>query len=438
MHDAKKTKAQLIAELAALRRRLTRLETATAGRPAAPDDVSSCLPHGQGDAATPAADAPCARQPGGRRRADTASASEVAEALRQSEARLRGIVETAVDGIITIDEQGIIESFNPAAERMFGYAETEVLGRNVSILMPSPYREEHDAYLARYLRTGERKIIGIGREVVGQRQDGTSFPIELAVGETYVGGRRIFTGIARDVTERKRAMEEMYRADRLALVGQLTSGLAHEIGTPLNVIAGNAELLRMELRERGLPTTPLESIIAQADRITGLIGQLLAFARAKEQSTEPLALHEPLAQALRLLETRFKREAITTIVDVPADLPLVWGITHQIEQVFLNILVNAWHAMPAGGVVTIRAGTADAQHVWIAFTDTGSGMSETTLARAFEPFYSTKEDRGTGLGLTMCQQIIEHHYGHMRLDSTPGAGTTVTIVFRQASMAEPD
>jgi PAS domain S-box-containing protein len=365
---------------------------------------------------------------------DITESARIEEAFLQSEARMRGVVETAVDGIITIDEQGHIESFNPAAERMFGYTASEVLGQNINMLMPSPYREQHDAYLERYLRTGERKIIGIGREVTGQRKDGTTFPMELAVGETYVGERRIFTGIARDISERKRAAEEMYRADRLALVGQLTSGLAHEIGTPLNVIAGNAELLRMELQEHGLAIEPLETIIAQADRITGLIGQLLSFARARERAMESLALHEPLAQALRLLETRFKREAITTIVEVPADLPMVWGIAHQIEQVFLNLLVNAWHAMSGGGTVTIRAGVDRGQHVWIAFSDTGVGMSKVTVARAFEPFYSTKEDRGTGLGLTMCQQIVENHHGRIYLESAPGAGTTVTVVLLPADM----
>jgi PAS domain S-box-containing protein len=361
----------------------------------------------------------------------------VEEALQQSEARMRGIVETAVDGIVTINEQGRIESFNPAAERLFGYTESEVLGENVSLLMPAPYREEHDAYLERYLQTGERKIIGIGREVTGQRKDGTTFPMDLAVGETYVGKRRMFTGIARDITERKRATEEMYRADRLALVGQLTSGLAHEIGTPLNVIAGNAELLRLELREHGLAIEPLETISVQADRITGLIGQLLTFARAEERAMESLALREPLTQALRLLETRFKHEAITTIVDVPADLPPVWGVAHQIEQVFLNVLVNAWHAMPGGGTVTVRAGVDNDRYVWIAFSDTGVGMAEATLSRVFEPFYSTKENRGTGLGLTMCQQIVESHHGRIHLESIPGAGTTVTVVLLPTAIIEP-
>jgi PAS domain S-box-containing protein len=313
------------------------------------------------------------------------------QALRERESRIRAILDTTVDAIITIDAQGIIESFNLAAERIFGYAAAEVLGQEVSLLMPSPYHEEHHGYLARYLRTGEKRIIGIGREVVGRRKDGTTFPMDLAVSEVRLGDRCLFTGIVRDITERKRAEEdrlrlaaivessddaiigktldgtivswnagaerlygytaaavlgrsiallvppehpndvpdilakvqygesivhyetmrmtqdgrrldvsltvspirtrqgtiigastiarditvrkraacEMQRADRLALVGQLASGLAHEIGTPLNVIAGNAELLRQDLYQQGLPREALTAIIEQTDRITG-------------------------------------------------------------------------------------------------------------------------------------------------------------------------
>jgi signal transduction histidine kinase len=228
----------------------------------------------------------------------------------------------------------------------------------------------------------------------------------------------------------------MQRADRLALVGQLASGLAHEIGTPLNVIAGNAELLRQDLYQQGVPREALTAIIEQTDRITGLIQRLLTFARTQPQPMEPLALQEPLWRTLRLLATRFQHEAITPIVEVPEDLPLVWGAADQLEQVFLNILVNAWHAMPDGGTVTIQAHVPDAQHVELLFRDTGRGMSAAELARAVEPFFSTKGEHGTGLGLAICQQIIDHHRGTMRLDSSPGVGTTVTLMLVRADAAE--
>ncbi|PON13803.1 hypothetical protein C2W62_32420 [Candidatus Entotheonella serta] len=338
-------------------------------------------------------------------RAEIAERVRVEEALRQSEARNRSIVETAIDGIITIDEQGRIESFNPAAEHIFGYRESDVIGKNVAMLMPSPDREQHDAYLRRYLQTGERKIIGIGREVVGLRQDGTTFPMDLAVGETHVGDRRMFTGIVRNITDRKQAAQEMQRADRLALVGQLASGLAHEIGTPLNVIAGNAELLRMDLQTHDVDTDILESIVRQTDRITGLMQQLLTFARAKTETMEPFSLHEPLSHALRLLEKRLAREGIATVVEVPESLPLLWGAADQVEQVFLNVLVNAWHAMPDGGEIRIHAQPMDEARVQVIFRDTGVGMTADAIAKAFDPFFSTKGDKGTGLGLAICKQL---------------------------------
>ena len=483
--------------------------------------------------------------------------------LRDSEARTHAILQTAVDGIITIDERGIVESFNPAAERLFGYTTDEIIGQNIRMLMPSPYREEHDSYIARYLQTDEPHIIGIGREVRARRRDGTTFPIALAVSEVHLAGHRMFTGIVhdltarvqaevalaqlnqrhklildsagegiygidqegrttfvnpaaarmlgreveeligqpmqdivchtmrdgtpcshdecpllascrdgvvrhvpedvfwrkngthflveyvstpirehdtlvgavvifKDITERKRLEREMQSTDRMTLVGQLASGLAHEIGTPLNIIAGNAELLGMDLREHGLGTAEVDAIIQHADRITRLIQQLLTFARAKEQPMATLAVQEPLANALGLLETRFKRQDIAVRLEVPSELPLICGRAEQLEQVFLNVLVNAWHAMPEGGTLTIAATVTTGQTVRLSFSDTGVGMSAEVLARAFEPFYSTKGERGTGLGLAICKQIIDSHQGTMHLESTPGAGTTVILELPQA------
>jgi signal transduction histidine kinase len=289
--------------------------------------------------------------------------------------------------------------------------------------------------MGHYLTTSERKIIGIGREVMGQRQDGTIFPMDLAVGETYIGERRLFTGMVRDITERKRAAQEMQRADRLALVGQLASGLAHEIGTPLNVISGNAELLRMDLQQQHQDTEILDAIVRQTDRITGLIQQLLTFARVQSNSMGPFSLREPLSHAMRLLEPHFRREGIIIILDIPDPFPLLWGAVDQVEQVFLNVLVNAWHAMPNGGTVAITARRLGSERVQVAFRDTGIGMTAEVMAHAFDPFYSTKGDKGTGLGLAICKQIIDNHRGEMNIASASDVGTTVTISFLQSQAA---
>jgi PAS domain S-box-containing protein len=347
-------------------------------------------------------------------------------ALRESEERFRLLVHTVGSVLIVLSLESRIVEFNQEAERVFGWARHEVLGKDAASLgLPEVLRQAALADLPAVLRGEPLR----GFESVICAGDGQERNLLWNVTRwcDAHGSPMGVIACGQDITARKRAEQEMQRADRLALVGQLAAGLAHEIGTPLNVIAGNAELLRQDLLAQNLAVAELETIVGQADRITHLMERLLTFARAKEQQTEPLPLHTPLSRALHLLEPRFRREAITVVVEVPAELPLVWGVSDQLEQVFLNLIVNAWHAMPTGGTVTIHAGPTDDQQVQITFQDTGCGMSPATLARAFEPFYSTKGDQGTGLGLAICRQIIDNHRGAIRLDSTPDAGTTVTI-----------
>ena len=188
----------------------------------------------------------------------------------------------------------------------------------------------------------------------------------------------------------------------------------------------------MELRARSLDTAEVDAIIQHADRFTRLIQQLLTFARAKAQPMTALEVHEPLAHALCLLEARFKHQGITVLLDVSSDLPPIRGRAEQLEQVFLNVLVNAWHAMPGGGTLTIVACGPTDRKVRLSFQDTGIGMSPEVLARVCEPFYTTKGEHGTGLGLAICKQIMDHHQGTMHLESTPGVGTTVILEFPPA------
>jgi two-component system NtrC family sensor kinase len=180
----------------------------------------------------------------------------------------------------------------------------------------------------------------------------------------------------------------------------------------------------------------VESIVGQADRITGLIQQLLSFGRVYDSPLAPIHVQEPLSQAAQLVASRFQREGIHLHVEALDGLPLVWGEPNQLEQVFLNVLVNSWHALPEGGAINIETVVPDARHVHLMIRDNGVGMSADDLARAFEPFYSTKGERGSGLGLTMCRQLIERHGGMIRLDSTPGIGTTVTLILPQANRVE--
>ncbi len=367
--------------------------------------------------------------------------AEIAERLRAEAAlaqlnrRHKLILDSAGEGIYGIDLEGRTTFVNPAAARMLGWEGEDLIGQPIQDIVCHTMGDgtpcSHDACpILASCRDGAVRHVP---EDVFWRQDGTSFLVEYVSApireyDTLVGAVVIF----KDIMERKRLEREMQRTDRMALVGQLASGLAHEIGTPLNIIAGNAELLGMDLREHALGTAEVEAIIQHADRITRLIQQLLTFARAKEQPMATLAVQEPLANALRLLETRFKRQDIAVRLEVPSELPLICGRAEQLEQVFLNVLVNAWHAMPDGGTLTITAAVTTGQTVRLSFCDTGVGMSAEVVARACEPFYSTKGEHGTGLGLAICKQIIDGHQGTMSLESTPGGGTTVIMELPQA------
>jgi PAS domain S-box-containing protein len=339
------------------------------------------------------------------------------------------------EGIYGVDRTGNITFANPAAAHMLGWEAETLLGQPVHAYLHPPHSaltsaQEGECLIVSAMRDGVSRQVSEDRF---WRRDGSSFLVEyvctpMREGEVITGAVVLF----KDITARKQIEQEMQRADRLALVGQLASGLAHEIGTPLNVIAGNAELLRMEVGGQANQAAALDTIMLQADRISRLVQQLLTFARTQPQAMQPVALAEPLSHVLSLLEARFRHVGITTIVDMPADLPLVWGAAEQLEQVFLNVLVNAWHAMPTGGVVTIRGSVSADKMVQLAFQDTGRGMSATDLARACEPFFSTKGEQGTGLGLAICKQILDSHQGRMYLHSTLGHGTTVTFLLQRA------
>ena len=356
-------------------------------------------------------------------------------ALAQLNRRHKLILDSAGEGIYGIDQEGRTTFVNPAAARMLGWEVEALIGQPIQdIVCHTMYDGTPRSYDTCPLLAACRD--GLVRHVpeeVFWRKDGTHFLVEYVSTPMHehdapMGAVIIF----KDITERKRIEREMQRTDRMALVGQLASGLAHEIGTPLNIIAGNAELLGMELRESGLGTSEVDAIIQHADRITRLIQQLLTFARAKDQSMAMLAVQDPLTNALRLLETRFQRQGITVRLEVSPELPLIYGRSEQLEQVFLNVLVNAWHAMPEGGTLTIAAAETSHRTVRLHFGDTGVGMSAEVLAHACEPFYSTKGERGTGLGLAICQQIIDSHQGMLHLTSRSGEGTTVIVELPQA------
>ncbi|MFQ6160868.1 MULTISPECIES: PAS domain S-box protein [Sinorhizobium] len=368
--------------------------------------------------------------------------------LAAREAHLRSILDTVPEAMVVIDERGAISSFSAAAERLFGYAESEVLGLNVKILMPSPHREAHDHYLNNYLRTGERRIIGIGRVVTGLRKDGTTFPMELSVGEATSDGQRIFTGFIRDLTSRQRIEEELRQAQKMEAVGQLTGGLAHDFNNLLTVITGNLEMIEARLQDEKLRVL-LREAQAAADDGAKLTAQLLAFGRRQPLNPQLVDVGELVSNFSKLL-TRTLGETIelSTVVNGSSNLALI--DVSQLQNTLLNLGLNARDAMPNGGRLTVEISTTVldrdyalmypevrmGHYVLIAVTDTGVGMTEEVKRHAFEPFYTTKgTGAGTGLGLSMVYGFVKQSGGQIRLYSEPDRGTSVRL-FLPAAQGE--
>lgn len=355
-----------------------------------------------------------------------------------SKARLRSILETVPDAIITIDERGMIQSFSPAAERVFGYAPDEVLGRNVSMLMPSPYHERHDGYLARYLGTGERRIIGIGRIVSGKRKDGSTFPMELAVGEAVIAGKRLFTGFIRDITERQQTQKrlqdlqaEFLHVSRLSAMGQMGSALAHELNQPLTAIVNYLQAARRVLeRERGaLPERAgdaLDKAAAQATRAGEIIRQLRQFVEKGQIGYRLEDVNQVVEEASALALVGAKEQDVRVMLELAPDLPAVPLDKIRIQQVVLNLVRNAIEAMAESPERRLTIRTRQLSEVEVSVCDTGGGLPPAVRDQLFQPFVSTKP-KGMGVGLSICRSIVEAHGGRIRAEAGPGGGTTFTF-----------
>jgi PAS domain S-box-containing protein len=381
---------------------------------------------------------------------DLTERERVERALRESNARLKA-VDTAVDGVILIDARGCIMKFNPACERLFQYRNDEVLRQNVKMLMPAPYRAEHDGYIRNFQETGERKIIGIGREVVGQRKDGSTFPMDLSVGEARQEGESIFVGIIHDLTERKRTEELLVQAQKMEMVGQLAGGIAHDFNNLLTVIVGNAEFLSEKLKVRQDLQQLADDIGSAGDRGAELTQRLLAFGR--RQVLRPVEIDcNALLGSMRKLLQRTLRQDIQITADFDPEVSFTFADAAQLESAVLNLAVNAQDAMPSGGRLTISTANASlddhykslhpeviaGEYVLIAITDEGDGMPSEVIERAFEPFYTTKEvGKGSGLGLSMVYGFVKQSNGHVAIYSEPGLGTTVRIYLPQVASKHP-
>ena len=346
----------------------------------------------------------------------------IEEALRKSEERVRSIVESAVDAIIVIDDRGLIQAFNPSAERLFGYTISEVIGRNVSMLMPSPDRERHDGYLHHYQTTGEQKIIGIGREVTALKKDGTRFPVHLSVGEMLSEGKRSFTGILHDLSDRVALEQRLAEQKSLAKLGEMAAVVAHEVKNPIAGIRGALQVITSRMPTEQRDRVILVDIITRLDALNRIVQDMLMFARPRALRQEPVPLGSLLRETASLIERDPGMLNLEIGVSGAADNV---GDREMLQVVFQNILMNAAQAMEGQGRIEVTITGADGR-CCIAVADRGPGMPDETREKAFDAFFTTKH-RGTGLGLPIAKRVVEAHGGTILIDVPPEGGTIISV-----------
>lgn len=358
-----------------------------------------------------------------------------------NEEDFKTILNGMVDGVITINQQGIILTFNETAETMFGYKSKEVIGQNVSMLMPEPERSAHDSYLHNHLTTGVAHVIGIGRDVTALKKNGETFPMRLSVNEcpAKIDGDRWFIGSCRDITLQKQQDEQLRRSMKMEAIGKLTSGVAHDYNNMLGVIMGYSELLAEKAKDHPKFMDYIEQINHAAKRASNLTKQLLSISRKRTDYGEAILINDVLINNEQILAKTLTSQ-IKLSIKPAKDLWLTFIDSGSLEDAILNLSINAMHAMPEGGELKIATsnfhiGSLDAQvlsiplgdYVKLTFLDTGFGMSDDVVSHIFDPFYSTKGEKGTGLGLSQVYNFVTQSKGAIKVYSEVGHGTCFSI-----------
>ncbi len=344
------------------------------------------------------------------------------------------LIATAVDGIMVIDARGTIRIYNDACFRLFGYTAEETIGQNVKMLMPAPYREEHDGYIDRYKKTGEKHIIGIGREVTGRRKDGSVFPMYLSVGEGLFYGERSFVGIVHDISDLheregkiRELQGELLHMTRATSMGQMSSALAHELNQPLTAILSYVKAASRLVESGKLQADILSEILGktadQTMRAGDIIRRLRAFVEKRDHARAPESLNDMIGEAMALGLTGVRNSGVQVTMRLSNNLPLVNADRVEIQQVLINLMRNAAEAMQTSEVRNLSVSTDSdgADYVAVAITDTGPGLSPEVTQRLFQPFVSTKSE-GMGMGLNICRTIIEAHGGRIWADAGENGG----------------
>jgi PAS domain S-box-containing protein len=352
--------------------------------------------------------------------------------LRKDEAIINALFESAAEGIILVDGEGRIAFANGRMEAIFGYAQSELLGQSVELLVPERASALHVRHRADYFARPRARPMGLGKDLTGRRKDGTEFPIEVSL--SHVPDDRGGIGIAfvTDISQRVAQERQARHVEKLAALGSLAAGIAHEINNPIGVVLSRIELMLMDTGE-GTPGQygkDLEVLHRQAKRLRQIAEGLLSFGRTRQRERQPADLTEIVEDTLLISGKQLGRDGIQVATSLPRGLPRVWGDPTALEQVIMNLLLNARDAMPGGGTLRIETSPAPDQlgAVRLVVADTGIGMTPEVLARISEPFFTTKPT-GTGLGLSVSYTIIREHGGTVSVDSAPGHGTTVMVTF---------
>lgn len=409
MDDLSATRAELLAEIARLRRRIAELEASEV-------------------------DLRCA----GQVLEKAASAAE--EAMRTSEATAEALLAAAAEGVLVVDHRGRILRANRAAERMFGYAEGALAGQPVEVLLPHRLRDAHAAHRARYFAEPHVRPMGRGLDLVARRKDGNEFPVEISLSYVQSAEGMVAMAFVSDIADRHRAeaelqrqREALYRSERLAALGHLAAGVGHEMNNALGIMTARLDIMLAEADGSGLPPELVEDLRVlhrSTARVADIARALRSFERLSERGRRPLDLNAVVRETLILVQKPMSAGGIRVSAALAPSLPWVLGDAGQLQQVLLNLLTNAQDAMTGGGEARIATGSAagDPPGVRLVVADTGPGIAAENLPRILEPYYTTRPG-GTGLGLALSHSIVLDHGGTLDVQSEPGQGTTFIMTF---------
>ena len=361
------------------------------------------------------------------------SETEQNHELRRGQAWLQSLIETTQDAVLSIDRQGRIVLFNPAAERIFGYARDQVIGQKVNMLMAEPYATEHDEYIARYEKTGEAHAIGRIRTVTARRRNGELFPIELSVTEIAMDQEVHYAAFIRDISEKTRLQSQLVDSERLAAIGSTAAKIGHELANPLNGMSLTIQLLEQRIHRLGADaesqlTLTVKRLKDEISRLQKLVGEFATISRKEKYLFRPVSLTQLVEDLVGLQAPHLAQKGIEIQTTLASDLPVMNLDGDKIKQALLNLIKNAGEAMPHGGRIAIDTFIADGA-VMLEITDTGVGIP--LDIDAFEAFVTTKKE-GTGVGLVIVRQILTAHNGKISYRSKPGQGTTFRLELPQS------